>query len=159
MSCSCAPCSTGIDQMFKIHSCQTKINAQPGELISTGDGSQDGLEAGHTLNSGSTSVVGAGLVGASACAVADNRRQLEGGCAQEDDEQQVEDGGQEGAHKVAGDAAVGASSGVVEHVEGVALVLHINDTYGQMPLEMKRFSITSVVKHWRWQAGHKQGKP
>ena len=76
-----------------------------------------------TLDSG-----GAGVGGLGACAAvvasADHGGQLKGGCAQEDDQQQVEDGRQEGAHKVGGDAAVGANTRVVEHVEGVALILH-----------------------------------
>ena len=50
--------------------------------------------------------------------------QLKGGGAQEDDQQQVEDGAQEGAAEVGGDAAVGLDQRVVQDIVGVALVLH-----------------------------------
>jgi len=53
---------------------------------------------------------------------ASNGVQLEGGGAQEDDQQQVEDGAQEGAAEVGGDAVVGGDQRVVQHIVRVALI-------------------------------------
>lgn len=77
-----------------------------------------------TSDGGSAGCGGASLGGAGgATAVAHQGLQLKGGGAQEDDQQEVEDGGQEGASEVGGDAAVGAGARVVQHIVGVAFVL------------------------------------
>ena len=75
------------------------------------------------LDSGSASGSGGGTVLVHHTATPEGGHNLHGSVAQVDDEEQVEDGTEQSAHKVCGHAAVGLHSPPVVTVEGVCLAL------------------------------------